>query len=389
MALASDVRRVLDAIQPFITGMFEFAPLASDPVACDFLAGNPEQPALPGFVETLQKWIEPRDRRWFAYGLRDPRAQTAAAEALSQELSIEFEPDDILLTRGAHGALALAMKLVLDRGDEVVFMSPPWFFYEAIIVGSGGEPVRVRVDETTWDLDVDMIAGALTERTRMVLINTPNQPTGRIYSAKDLKQLASVLRAHADRTDREVYLLCDEAYSKVLFDGNAMVTPATWYERTFLVHTYSKSALAPGQRLGFLAMPPTMPDRELFRRGALGVAVSTSNASPDNLMQYALPDIETNVLLDMKQLQARRDRMLESLRSFGYEVHTPEATFYLLPKAPGGDDLAFARRLAADKVLVLPGLACEMPGYVRISLTATDEMVDRALPVFERAIAAT
>jgi aspartate aminotransferase len=387
MALASDVRRVLDVVRPFMTGMLEFAPMASDPDACDFLAGNPEWPALPGYVETLQKWIEPRDRRWFAYGLPDGRARSAAAEALTEELGVGFEPDDILLTRGAHSALALAMRLVLDPGDEVVFVSPPWFFYEALIIGSGAEPVRVRADETTWDLDLDAVTGALSERTRMVLINTPHNPTGRIYPAETLERLASVLRAHEERTGREVYLLCDEAYSKVLFDGNGMVTPARWYDRTFLVHTYSKSALAPGQRLGFLAMPPTMPDREPFRRGALAVGVSTSNAWPDNLMQYALPDIEASVLLDMGRLQARRDRVLEALRSFGYEVHTPEATFYLLPKAPGGDGLAFARRLAADKVLVLPGLACEMPGSFRLSLTATDEMVDRALPVFERAIA--
>jgi aspartate aminotransferase len=387
MTVSSDVRRVLQAIQPFLTGMLEFAPMASDPEACDFLAGNPEQPALPGYVETLQKWIKPRDRRWFAYGLANRAAQSAAAEALTEELGIGFEPDDILLTRGAHGALALAMRLVLDRGDEVVFISPPWFFYEALIIGSGAEPVRVRAVEHTWDLDVDAIAVALSERTRMVLINTPNNPTGRIYPAETLERLATVLRAHAERTGREVYLLCDEAYSKVLFDGNRVVTPAALFERTFLVHTYSKSALAPGQRLGFLAMPPGMPDRELFRTAALAVGVSTSNAFPDNLMQYALPDIEASVRLDMQRLQRRRDRVLESLRSFGYEVHTPEATFYLLPKAPGGDELAFARRLAADKVLVLPGLACEMPGYFRISLTATDEMIDRSLPVFERAIA--
>jgi aspartate aminotransferase len=386
--LSSEVRRTLDAIRPFLRGVLEFAPMASRPQACDFIAGNPEQPALPGYAEILHKWTDPRDRRWFAYGLGDPRAQHAAAEALTEELGIAFEADDILLSRGAHGALALAMRLVLERDDEVVFVSPPWFFYEALIIGSGGVPVRVRVDEATWDLDVDAIAAALTDRTRMVVVNTPNNPTGRIYPKETLERLGAALRDHRGATGRDVYLLCDEAYSKVLFDGNRMVSPVHWHDASFLVHTYSKSALAPGQRLGFLALPPTMPDREAFRMGARAVGVSTSNALPDNIMQYALPDIEANVLLDMKHLQVRRDRMLEALRSFGYEVRTPEATFYLLPKAPGGDDLAFARRLAAEDVLVLPGLACEMPGYFRISLTATDEMVERALPVFQRVIAA-
>src|SRR5712691_3165902 len=167
--------------------------------------------------------------------------------------------------------------------------------------------------------------------------------------------------------------------------GRHMHTPARFYDRSLLVHTYSKSALAPGQRLGFLALPPTMPDRPALRQGSMAAAFSTSNGLPDAIMQYALPDIE-GILLDMKRIQLRRDRMLEALRGMGYEVPTPEATFYLLCRCPIEDDLDFSRRLAREKVMVLPGRACEMPGFFRISLTATDDMVDRALPVFERAI---
>jgi aspartate aminotransferase len=377
--------RILAAIEPFMRGIMEFAPLISDPDACDFVAGNPEVPALPGYVETLQKWIEPQHRRWFAYGMPDRRAMEAAAGSLSEELGIAFEPDDILLTRGAHGAMTLAMTMVLDPGHEVVFISPPWFFYEAMIVGAGATPVRVRADETTWDLDLDAIARALSPRTRMVLINTPNNPTGRIYPGETLAKLGALLDVHSRTIGRPVYLLCDEAYSKIVFDGNPMRTAAHHYDRSMLVHTFSKSALAPAQRLGFLALPPSMPDREALREAALGAALSTGNAAPDAVMQYALSDL-LDVTVDMSRLQDRRDRVLEALRSSGYEVQTPEATFYLLARAPGGDGLAFARRLAEDKVLVLPGSAFEMPGYFRLSLTATDEMVDRAIPIFERAI---
>jgi aspartate aminotransferase len=379
------LRRIERSIDHFLGPIRELGPHMADPEACDFLAGNPEVPALPGYVDILRRWIEPKDRRWFGYGFGDPRAGAAAAEALSGELGIAFEAEDILLTRGAHGALGLAMSLVMEPGDEVVFVSPPWFFYEAMILGAGGEPVRVHVDRSTWDLDVDAIAAALTERTRIVLINTPNNPTGTIYPAGTLERLGAALREAADRFEREIFLLSDEAYSKVLFDGNRMVTPAHWYERTFLVHTYSKSTLAPGQRLGFLAMPPTMPDREWYREMSFVAGVATANALPDNVMQYALPDIESGVLLDMARLQARRDRVLEALRSFGYQVHTPQATFYLLVKCPIEDDVAFARHLAEDKVLVLPGIACELPGWFRISLTGTDDMFDRALPILKRA----
>jgi aspartate aminotransferase len=185
--------------------------------------------------------------------------------------------------------------------------------------------------------------------------------------------------------DRPVYLLSDESYSKVLFDGHRMVSPASFYDHTMGVHTYSKSALAPAQRLGYLALPPSMPGRARLRKMAMVAALATGNAMPDAIMQYALPDIE-RITLDLHGLQRRRDRMLGDLRGIGYHVHTPEATFYLLPRCPGPDDWVFVRTLAREKVLVLPGQVVELPSYFRISLTGTDDMVERSLPVFERAI---
>jgi aspartate aminotransferase len=245
MSVAERQQRILASIEPFLRGIMEFGGAMEDPDACDFLAGNPEVPALPGYVETLQKWLEPHDRRWFAYGMPDRRAMEAAAAALTDELGIGFETDDILLTRGAHAAMTLAMAMVLDPGDEVIFISPPWFFYEAMILGANATPVRVLADRSTWDLDLDAIAAALSPRTRMVLINTPNNPTGRIYPDDTLARLGDLLDRHTATAGRPVYLLSDEAYSKILFDGNTMRTPAHHYDRSLLVHTFSKSALAP------------------------------------------------------------------------------------------------------------------------------------------------
>ena len=385
MAVAERQQRILASLEPFLRGIMESGPLMEDPEACDFIAGNPEVPALPGYVETLQKWIEPQHRRWFAYGMPDRRACEAAADALSVELRLGFDADDILLTRGAHGAMALAMAMVLDPGDEVMLVSPPWFFYEALILGANATPVRVRADESTWDLDLEAMAGALSPRTRMVLINTPNNPTGRIYPDDTLAQLGSLLERHAAQIGRPVYLLSDESYSKILFDGNAMRTPAQHFDRTLLVHTFSKSALAPAQRLGYLALPPAMPDRDALRQAAMSSAFATANLAPDAVMQYALPDL-LDITVDMGRLQRRRDRLLEALRNAGYDVRTPEGTFYLLVRSPIEDENTFVRRLVQEKVLVMPGSMFEMPGYFRLSITATDEMVDRAIPVFERAI---
>lgn len=385
MSVAERNRRILASLGPFLQGIGAFGSLLDDPETCDFMAGNPEVPALPGYVETLQKWLEPQHRGWFAYGMPDRRAGEAAAEAISRELGLRFAREDILLTRGAHAAMALAMSMVVDPGDEVVFVSPPWFFYEALILGAHAEPVRARADERTWDLDLDAIAAALSPRTRMVLINTPNNPTGRIYPHETLARLGSLLDEHSRAIDRRVYLLSDESYSKILFDGNAMQTPAHHYDASLLVHTFSKSALAPAQRLGFLALPPSMPDREALRQGALSATFATANMAPDAVMQYALPDL-LGIEVDMGRLQRRRDRLVGALRAAGYEVSAPEATFYLLVRSPIEDEVAFARRLANDKVAVMPGTMFELRGFFRLSLTATDEMVERSIPVFERAI---
>ena len=263
----------------------------------------------------------------------------------------------------------------------MIFISPPWFFYEALILGAHGRPVKIRVRPDGFDLDVDAIAAAISRRTRAVLINTPHNPTGRIFGAATLGALSSVLEDASARNGRPIYLISDEAYSRILFDGNRMITPGAFYARSLLIHTYSKSALAPGQRLGYVALPPGMPGRDQVRQAFMVAGFSTGNMLPDAIMQYALPDIDS-MSIDLDHLQRKRDRVVGALSEMGYEVQSPQATFYVLPKSPIEDDVLFARTLAAQKVLVLPGTAVDMPGYFRISLTATDAMIDRALPVF-------
>jgi aspartate aminotransferase len=352
---------------------------------CDFIAGNPQEIASRDYVDALKRWAEPRTTDWYGYKMAHRPAQQAAAAGLSAELGITFHPDDILLSRGAHGALGVALGTLVDAGDEVIFVSPPWFFYEAMILGVGAIPIKTKLWPPAWDLDLEAIAAAITSRTRMLLLNTPHNPTGRIVPAESLKALASILDAASERNGRSIYILSDESYSRILFDGNVLVSPASFYARSLLVHTYSKSVLAPGQRLGYLALPPDMPAKAQLRQAIVAMGFASSNLLPDAIMQYALPDIDL-MSIDLAGLQSKRDRMVAALRAYGYELHVPEATFYLLVKSPIEDDVEFARRLRRDNVLVLPGRMVDRPGYFRLSLTATNDMIDRALPVFARAL---
>ena len=385
--MAARVERALASLAGFMTLVGEVeAARAQMAAPCDLGAGTPQDIAPRAYVDALQRAAEPLSADWYGYKMAHRPARQAAAAGLSAELGLAFHPDDILLTRGAHGALGAALGALVDAGDEVVFVSPPWFFYEAMILGVGAIPVKTRLVPPAFDLDLASIAAAITPRTRLLLLNTPHNPTGRIFPAESLRALAAILHAASERNGRPVYLLSDEAYSRILFDGHRMVSPATFYPRSLLVHTYSKSALAPGQRLGYLALAPDMPAKAQVARAVTGAGFVSGNGLPDAIMQYALCDIE-GLSIDLAGLQAKRDRMASALRASGYALQLPQATFYLLVESPIPDDVEFARRLRKDGVLVLPGSTVDLPGYFRISLTASDDMIDRSLPVFAAAMA--
>jgi aspartate aminotransferase len=241
------------------------------------------------------------------------------------------------------------------------------------------------VDLETWDLDVDAIEAAITERTRAIIVNSPNNPTGRIYPRETLERLAGVLAAGSERNGRPIYLVSDEAYSRIVFDDRPFTSPTEVYPFSFLVYTYGKQLLTPGERIGFVALPPTMPERrEMHGPMTLAQLAIGGQGVPGAVLQRSLAELDP-ITVDVKALQGRRDRLVDALRSFGYEVHPPEGTFYLLPTCPDPDDVAFCERLGAEHVYVLPGSLVEMPGRFRISVTASDDMIERAIPVFEAA----
>ena len=351
--------------------------------ACDFMAGNPQEMASREYVDALHKWTDPQDRAWFAYKNSEPVAREAAAASLRQRLGIDFDPDDIAMTNAAIAALAVALRVIADEGDEVVIMTPPHFLYEPLILAAGATAVRVAVHPSSFDLDVDAIAAALTPRTRAVIVNTPHNPTGKVFPGETLRRLAAVLTEASERR-RTIYLLSDEAYNRIVFDGRRFESPAAYYPNTMLLYSYGKQLLAPGERIGYIALAPGIADRDLLRTALIVGQLATGFAFPNAVLQYAVPDLE-RIDVDMESLQARRDRMVTALREIGYELHVPEATFYLLPRSPLPDDREYCDLLAEENVFVMPGAMLESPGFFRISLTASDDMVERALPGFARA----
>ena len=353
----------------------------------DFTFGNPHEMPLTGVVDAFKKWAEPQNKDWFAYKWSEPEAQQVVADSLREYLGMPFEPEDIAMTTGGFGALACALKVVGDPGDEVIFSLPPWFCYEPMCIEAGLVPVKVRINTETFDLDLDAIAAAITERTRILIVNTPQNPTGKVIAPETLIRLAALLNEASERNGRRIYLLCDEPYNRIVFDGLKYHSPVEFYPYSFLAYSYGKTLLMPGQRIGYLALPPTMPraDREGLRDAIFAIQGYSGYLFPNALLQHAIGDLE-QLTLDVAHLQRKRDHMIDALREMGYEVHRPEGTFYLFPKSPIPDDQAFTELLMEEEVFVIPGTIFETPGFFRICLTANDDMIERGLPGFRRAI---
>jgi aspartate aminotransferase len=367
----------------FFSGPFSRLNLQAD--VANFAVGNPQEMPLASYVEALRLHAQPRDKDWFAYKLSEPESQRTVAATLSDRTGMAWDPADVAMTNGGFAALAVAFRTLVDPGDEVIFLSPPWFFYELLILAVGGTPVRVKLDPPSFDLDVERIAAAITPSTRAVLLNSPHNPSGRIYPPESLAALADALTDASARIGHPIWIVSDEPYNRIVFDGRTCHSPAELYAHTVITYSYGKTLLAPGQRIGFLTVPPTLPERAEVRDEVMLQQFAGGYAFPNALLQHALADLE-KLSIDIGALERRRDRLVPALRELGYDASMPEGTFYTMARSPIADDRAFADILARHRVLVLPGTVVEVPGWFRISLTASDQMVEDGIPRFAAAM---
>lgn len=384
--LPARVRAALETLEPIRRFFIEsgWSGRREEPGICDFTIGNPHEEPPRGFVEALKQNAVPRDAHWYAYKQNESASRAIIAASLRAWRGMPFREEDVFLTTGATAGLHVVLQTIIAPGDETVFLSPPWFQYEGMILLAGGSPVRVRVDAGTYEPDLAVLDKALTPRTRAVIINSPHNPTGKIYLPDTLDRLATLLRDAGKRFGRTIYLVSDESYSRIVFDGRAYPSPTAFYHDSFLVYTYGKVLLTPGQRMGFIALPPALTNREELRAALEGVQMLAGWAFPNALLQHALADIDV-LSVDIARLQKKRDRMVTALRAMGYATSNPEGTFYVLVRSPIDDDREFVRLLAESNIFCIPGSLMDLPGWFRISLTANDDAIERSLPGFAAA----
>ena len=351
----------------------------------DFTLGNPDLEPPPRFKEELLKAVQ--DPAPGLHGYMPNAGLLSARQALAENLSLQygqpFGAQDLVLTCGAAGGLNVALKALLDPGDEVIFFAPffpEYFFY----VDNHGGAARVVETDERFQLDLDRLEQALSPRTRAVLINSPNNPTGQVYPAEALAALGRLLLQHSERHGGIVYLLADEPYGRLVYDGLALPNIFSAYPHTILVTSSSKELSIPGERLGLAAVSPQAADREEVVAGLILANRILGFVNAPALMQRVLAKLG-GIAVDIAPYARRRDLFSRILTQAGYDFVKPQGAFYFFPKAPGGDDLAFVARLKQENILAVPGRGFGRAGYFRLAFCVPESTIENAAPGFARA----
>jgi aspartate aminotransferase len=354
----------------------------------DFSIGNPDIDPPPSFHRTLLRLLD--EGRPLPHGYMPnagfPDVREKIAVKAGREQGVVLDGSHILMCVGAAGGLNAVLKAVLNPGDEVVVARPYFLEYRAYVANHGGKLVEVDA-MPDFNLDVDQIAAALNEKTAAVLINSPHNPTGRIYPAQTIGHLAEALLAYGKKTGRYPCLIADEPYREIVYDGKTVPSVLAAYHEAIVVTSYSKNLSLPGERIGYIALSPAMRNRDdVFSALAYTTRILGYVNAPA-LMQRAVA-----ALIDEKAPAAvyakRRDAFKEVLDSAGIMYAEPDGAFYVFAKVPGGDDCRFVDCLKQHLILGVPGSAFGTPGWVRFAYCVDEKVIRASAPAFKAAVAA-
>ena len=352
----------------------------------DFSLGNPNLEPSAGLKKAIAAAASNQAAGIHSYmpnaGLLQTRS--AVASRIEKEEGVKIDASSIVMTVGAGGALNVVLKTLLNSGDEVVIPKPFFVEYVFYCDNHGGAAVLVPT-RPDFSLDVDEIAKAITPKTAAVLINSPNNPTGRIYSQDQIDALADALRSKSQQIGRAIVLISDEPYRGIIYDGAEVPSILKAYENSMVVTSFSKDLSIPGERLGYIAMNPAMDNAEQTIAGLILSNRILGFVNAPSLIQRAVTDHLADIV-DIAVYKRRRDRLYNALVSFGYDVIRPEGAFYLFPRSPIQDDVAFVAKLQEKLILTVPGVGFGGPGFFRIAYCVSDETIEGSLKGFEETI---
>jgi aspartate aminotransferase len=350
----------------------------------DFSLGNPdlEPPSRVGeILADLARDTTPGTHAYMPNaGFGETRQ--AVADYLNTFNAARFTADEIVMTVGAGGGLNVVLKTILNPQEEVIIPSPYFVEYNFYLDNHQGV-ARVVPSRPDFSLNLDAISEAISEKTRAVLINSPNNPTGRVYRAEELDGLSEILTHYSAKFGEPIYLISDEPYRKILYDGIAVPSVFDAYRESFVVTSFSKDLSLPGERIGYAAANPGISERPVILGGMVLCNRILGYVNAPALMQRLVRHL-LKESVDVSIYQRRRDLFCEGLEAAGYDFQKPEGAFYLFPRTPIDDDTEYVKALQEENILTVPGSGFGGPGHFRIAYCVDDRVIEGSLPGFKR-----
>jgi len=358
----------------------------------DYSIGNPSVPAPACVNNAIAEVLKMDSVELHGYttaaGL--PSLRAALAYDLNRRFGFGLSGDDFYVTCGAASSLAISLKAVLFPGDEVVVMSPFFPEYRVFSEAAGGV-IRVVPPRADFQIDMDALKETLSPKTKAVIINSPNNPSGMVYSEETLIELAEILRAHEKVTGDTIYLLNDEPYRELVYDMDKLPNAMTYYENTIICYSFSKAMSVPGERIGYIAVSPRMRDKVSVYAAVMGAGRALGYINPPSLFQRViercLTQSEEDLYSDISVYKENRDLLCSGLREIGYECVDPKGAFYLFAKALEPDAKAFCEHAKRYELLLVPSNDFGITGYFRMAYCVKKEMIGKSMPAFRQLMA--
>ena len=345
----------------------------------DLSLGNPVMEPPPEFHQELRRLADNPIKGMHRYMPNNGYVETrqAVADDLTAETGIAFSANDIVMTCGAAAAINVVLKTILNPGQEVLLLSPYFVEYGYYVDNHNGVAVVVPTDED-FQPDLSAIEAAITPRTRALILNSPNNPSGVIYPAECLQALGDLLDRKQREYGAEIFIISDEPYRRIIYDGLAYPQVFPHYEQTIVVNSHAKDLALPGERIGYVAVNPHYAGREELAGGLTFCNRILGFVNAPALMQHVVRALQ-GVSVDVADYQRKRDFLYTQLTEMGYSVNKPQGAFYLFPKSPVEDDTEFVNALQERLVLAVPGRGFGTPGYFRISYCLDDWVLEGAM----------
>lgn len=350
----------------------------------DFSLGNPSVPVPQEFTDIMIKLLQERDSmelHGYSQSLGIPAVRDKVAASLNKRFGMNYTGNHIFMATGAAGAIAHALRCVTQEGDEVLTFAPYFPEYGPYVNLTGANLKVVPADTESFQINFEAFEEMLTEKVMAVLINTPNNPSGIVYSTATIRELARIMEEKQKEYGHDIFLISDEPYREIVFAGVDAPYPSKYYDNSLSCYSFSKSLSLPGERIGYIAVNPKCTDADVISVICSQISRGTGHNCPPSIIQLAVAEV-LDLTADLSVYETNKNILYKELTSLGFECVEPGGTFYMFPKAPGGDALAFSEKAKKHDLILVPSDTFGVKGYFRIAYCIDTEKVERSLEAF-------